>query len=66
MAKGSWPTQSKGVFYKGFTGAEGKSPSERSMQTVNARTRRQDSVRSRMLMPAKQKLTAMKMRKPLS
>ncbi len=64
MAKKSWPTQSKGTFYKGFSGNEGLSPTERSMQTVSASANKQDSVKGRLLHPASKKLTAMGMRKP--
>ncbi len=65
MAKG-WPTISKGVFHAGYNAGKNEGPSagDRSMQTVSAKSHKQESALGRMLYQAKQKMTAMSMRKP--
>ena len=65
MARKSWPTQSKGVFADTYKNpGESSRPRERSMQTVNATVRQQDTERSRMVHEKKNGLTKDSMRKP--
>lgn len=61
--KTGWPTVSKGVFYKGFTGEEGRSPTERDGGNKKA-TGTQWSPKQRQDHGASQTLTAEGMRKP--
>lgn len=60
------PTISTGLFHDGYKSgqSEGPSPKERSMQTVSAKGGKKATALGRMLYQAKNKLTAMKMRKP--
>ncbi len=67
MAKG-WPTISAGVFYPGYKkgAAEGRSPGTRDNNKIGTPpAHRKMTVRGRILYPAGDKLTAVKMRKPL-
>ncbi len=62
----SWPTISKGIFNKGLNKgkAQGKTPAERSMQTVKPPAHTAETVEGRMKKPASKPMTARSMRVP--
>jgi len=66
MAKNSWPTQSKGIFYPGYGKAKTPGPSagERDTKKLSPSTHRPDTAESRMRKPARNKLTERSMRVP--
>ncbi len=62
----SWPTVCKGIFNKGLNKgkSQGKSPSERSPQTVKTPAHTAQTAEGRMLYQASKPLTARSMRVP--
>lgn len=64
----SWPTVSKGIFYKGFNKGkqQGRAPKERSTQTVSTSAHAPLTKESARLNPASNPLTKESMRKPFS